>query len=194
MMARSFPRAGVFTLGYHRSQVTEFFLAATRAYEAAGRRRAGDGAAPGEEFDDTTIRSVSFSLVRGGYEPAAVDRALDRLEQAFVKRRRAGTVARTGGGEWRSHVEELTDTLTGRLRRAPGERFAHPEGRTRGYDAREVDRLLDRVVAHLEDGAALTVTEVRDVRFAPARRVRAYDEAVVDAYLDRVIQVLLARS
>ena len=57
-----------------------------------------------------------------------------------------------------------------------------------------MDRLLDRVVAHLEDGAALTVTEVRDVRFAPARRVRAYDEAVVDAYLDRVIQVLLARS
>ena len=191
-MARSFPSAGLFSLGYHRSEVTEFFLAATRAYEAAGRRRAG--APSGDQFDDETIRAASFSLVRGGYEPAAVDRALDRLEHAFVKRRRAGTIARTGTEAWRAHVEDLTDTLTNRLLRPAGQRFERPAGRARGYDAAQVDRLLDQVHAHIEDGAPMDVTTVRDVRFAPARRGRAYAEAVVDVYLDRVVQVLLARS
>ena len=40
-------------------------------------------------MDSEGVRTIAFDVVRGGYQPDAVDSALDRLEAAFLQRRRS---------------------------------------------------------------------------------------------------------
>lgn len=175
-----FPVAGRTRTGYEREQVEEFFTRARTAYE--------DGAADVDEHD---VRTVAFDLVRQGYDTAAVDAALDRLEVAFVQRRRADYIASHGQDAWMDQVAELATTLYPRLLRPAGSRFAPPEAGT-GYDARAVDELLERLIAYFDQGGELSSTEVRAATFPTARGDRAYGEGAVDAYLDRVVEVLVS--
>jgi len=64
---------------------------------------------------------------------------------------------------------------------------------TVGYDQREVDRFLDRVIETLrtyEEGATpehpLTAEHVQAVQFAPTRYREGYDPEDVDVFLDRL--------
>lgn len=66
-----------------------------------------------------------------------------------------------------------------------------------GYDQREVDDFLDRVIRSLagtSSGPGLTSTETHNWRFTPAKFRDGYDQAEVDAFLDRVVQTLSARE
>ncbi len=72
-----------------------------------------------------------------------------------------------------------------------------------GYDERQVDELLDDVVAsmrHLDDPAQqrpkrlLSSADVGRVRFTPTRMRRGYDMAEVDALLERVAEALAERE
>ena len=83
MSENNFPRAGFFTRGYEPSQVDEFFADARKAYE---------GGVPAEKFSAAQVRGAHFDLVRRGYQTAAIDQAMDRLEAAFVRRDRADNV------------------------------------------------------------------------------------------------------
>ncbi|QOR72083.1 DivIVA domain-containing protein [Ruania alkalisoli] len=176
-----FPSVKGWANGYDQDEVEEFFADARAAYEGA------ESAAMSAE----DVRRVAFDLVRGGYEPAAVDAALDRLEGAFVQRARADFIAVHGQEAWMEQVAERATTLYPRLVRPAGERFAPPE-RGRGYAAAAVDELMDRLVRYFDAEHALSAAELRHASFPRAGRSRAYAEGPVDAFLDRAVDVLLA--
>lgn len=185
-MTQLFPRVAPTQRGYDPKQVEDFFALARTVYES-GTSPAGDTAT----FGAATVRSAAFDLVRRGYQAAAVDAALDRLEAAFVAAERTDFIAERGQHAWMETVVERATSLYDRLKRPDGQRFAPPD-RGRGYDAAQVDALLDRLVAYFDEGAPLTAVEVRTISFGSAPRSRAYAEGPVDAFLDRVVDVLLA--
>ncbi len=175
-----FPKVGHLRRGYRPEQVDVYFTTARGIYD--------DGEI--DEMDSEGVRAVAFDVVRGGYQPDAVDAALDRLESAFLQRRRSEYVAEKGREAWMDEVQELATTLYPRLLRPEGERFAPAE--KQGYLKEDVDALMDRVSAYFDDDKALASTEVRGATFRAARREKAYDEPSVDRYLARVVEVLLS--
>lgn len=176
-----FPHVARWFRGYDPDEVDQFFARARIAYEGPLEQSLG--------AED--VRSVSFDLVRGGYTPAAVDGALDRLEGAFLKRERAAFAAEHGMDAWRARVTELARSLQPRTARPHGQRFAPPEHGP-GYSAQDVDAVVDRLVDYFDHDADLTSAELRTATFRKARGERAYAEGPVDAYLDRAVRVLLA--
>lgn len=176
-----FPHVGRWSRGYEPDQVDRFFAKARIAYEGSleGSLKAAD------------VRGIAFDLVRGGYTPADVDAALDRLEGAFTRRERASYDSPERRREWQQQAAERAATVYPRLARPAGERFSPPE-HGRGYAAADVDALCDRLAAYFDTGAEITAAEVREATFRSARRDRAYAEGPVDAFLDRVVEVLLA--
>ena len=82
-MSDMFPKAALLRPGYRPEQVDRYFETAHEIYDAGEL----------DEMDSEGVRTVAFDIVRGGYKPAAVDAALDRLEAAFLQRRRAAFVA-----------------------------------------------------------------------------------------------------
>lgn len=194
-MSQLFPRVAATHRGYDTEQVDAFFERARHAYEGVTTAQAaGDGQASGDAdtpFDARAVRAAAFDLVRRGYRASSVDAALDRLEAAFVAADRSAHIAENGQASWMTGVVDRATTLYERLTRPAGTRFAPPE-HGRGYDAAQVDALLDRLVAYFDEGAALTATEVRTAVFGSAPAGRSYAEGPVDAYLDRVVDVLLA--
>ena len=104
MSENNFPRAGFFTRGYETSQVDEFFADARKAYE---------GGVPAEKFSAAQVRGAHFDLVRRGYQTAAIDQAMDRLEAAFVRRDRADNVAVNGSQAWMERVAQRGCSVRG---------------------------------------------------------------------------------
>lgn len=179
----TFRTAKLLGKGYDRNQVDKFLAKARSAYEGNG------GPA---NFGAAQVRAQGFNVVRGGYNFVEVDAAMDRLESAFVARARADHIAVNGQKAWMSLVAEQATTLYPRLLRPAGKRFAHPQGRQRGYRIEDVDALLDRLVAYFDENKPLTSKEIRDAVFLEAKGARAYLEGPVDAYLARAVEVLLA--
>ncbi|HLS16024.1 MAG TPA: DivIVA domain-containing protein [Beutenbergiaceae bacterium] len=175
-----FPTVGRWASGYDREEVEDFFDRAKRAYQN------GDVSMTSED-----VRNAAFDLVRHGYDPAAVDAALDRLEGAFIQRDRAEFVSSRGQDAWMEQIAERATTLYPRLVRPAGERFAPPR-RGRGYERDAVDDVMDRLVDYFDAGAELSAAELRAATFPSAPRSRAYAEGPVDAFLDRAVDVLLA--
>lgn len=167
--------------GYDVEQVNDFFDQARKAFES-------DSASP--HFPASKIRYASFDMMRGGYNTREVDTALDRLENAFLKRERANAVAEYGQDQWNRQLAEKATTLYPRMLRPEGERFAHPKGK--GYKADEVDELVDALAAFFDDGEELSSRDIRKATFRVARGQKAYEEGVVDAYLSRATEILLA--
>lgn len=181
-MSDAFPTVSFWRHGYAPDRVDTFFDDARRAYE---------GGVAAERFSAQQVRQATFPLKRGGYSIDAVDAAMNRLEAAFVQRDRADHVAVNGEAAWLEKVADRATTLYERLLRPRGDRFAHPES-GRGYEAVAVDDLLDRLAAYFDEGAPLSVDEVRLAVFQPARGRKAYAEGPVDAYLGRAVEILLA--
>ncbi|NDR53569.1 DivIVA domain-containing protein [Actinomyces sp. 565] len=179
-MSDMFPKVGLLKQGYRVEQVDGYFETAHEIYDA------GELA----EMDSEGVRTVAFDIVHGGYRPDAVDAALDRLEAAFLQRRRAEYVAANGRKAWMDQVAQLATTLYPRLLRPAGERFA-PATR-QGYDKQAVDALMDRIAAYFDSDGTLTSTQVRAAVFPAARGDKAYDEASVDRFLARAVEVLLS--
>lgn len=109
-MSDMFPKAGLMRRGYRAEQVDHYFATAHEIYDAGEV----------EEMDSEGVRTVAFDIVRGGYQADAVDAALDRLEAAFLQRRRADFVAEHGRQAWMDQVAELATTLYPRLLRPVG--------------------------------------------------------------------------
>ena len=158
-MSDMFPKSALLRPGYRPEQVDRYFETAHEIYDAGEL----------DEMDSEGVRTVAFDVVLRGYQPQAVDAALDRLEAAFLQRRRA---------------------LYPRLLRPAGERFAPASGQ--GYDKTDVDALMDRIAGYFDSDTTLTSSEVRGAVFRRARGNKAYGEPSVDRYLARVVEVLLS--
>src|SRR5690625_7961246 len=107
-MAKMFPRVKVTHTGYHMDQVEDFFDDAREDYEA------------GWQMTATQVRAAAFDLVRGGYDPNAVDAALDRVESAFAARERVAFIEPHGQEERMKEVASRATVLDPRLTRPVG--------------------------------------------------------------------------
>lgn len=181
-MTDLFPRASFLRQGYRRSQVDAFFAQARAAYE----RPALDEHA----MSTFHVRRTAFDLTYRGYKMEDVDLALDRLEAALSTRLREQFTAAYGQAAWMQMLGQRAQSLYPRLRRPLGQRFAHPAGGKKGYDAREVDALLGRLVSFFDTGAPVTADELRVATFARRGGKGGYDERTVDVYLDRAVEIL----
>ena len=168
--------------GYAIESVNAFFESARAAYES-------------EEPPTMTsndVRRAAFKTKRGGYNPRAVDRAMDRLESAFASREREEFIETHGESAWLKHLGERAQSLYPRLVRKRGERFAAAPRGLLAYDCAEVDALLDRITAFFDQGEPLEVDEIRLATFTRRFGIGGYAEGPVDAFLDRTVEVLLA--
>lgn len=180
-MAKVFSTVSKFRTGYDQDEVDDFFDHAREVYEGGGS----------EELTSQDIRACAFELTRGGYDPAEVDAALDRLESAFIARTRQEVMATQGPNAWMTELAERAQTLYGRLGRPDGERFAEAPRGVLAYDKDDVDELCDRLVAYFDQTEQLTAAEVRSAQFRRRKGSKGYAEAPVDAFFARAIEVLL---
>ncbi len=178
-MAKMFPRVKVTHTGYHMDQVEDFFDDAREDYEDGGQMTAAQ------------VRAAAFDLVRGGYDPTAVDDALDRVEAALAARERVAFIEQHGQEEWMKEVASRATVLYPRLTRPDGLRF-RPPGRGKGYERGAVDAVMVRLIDFFDSGRPLSSQDLRTVTFPAAPAARAYGEGPVDAFIDRAIDILLA--
>ncbi|MBC7441581.1 MAG: DivIVA domain-containing protein [Ramlibacter sp.] len=182
-MTTTFPRTPKKTLGYDAEQVEAFLETARKAYD-------GNDVADGDELTAESIRHTAFSMHKGGYSPAHVDAALERLEDAFATRDRDRATRAQGKDAWLQEAHGLAQVLVNRLSRDDHHRFSRVSVLTVGYNRADVDRFASRLVRYFEEGFPVTV---EDVRCAVFRRQRGgYREAQVDVVLDGVVDVMLA--
>jgi len=175
-----FPSAQGRRKGYDRAAVDAFLA------EARGTFERGGAAA----LDARSVREVAFPLTRGGYDVAAVDAALGRIEDAFAARERERAIAVSGADAWVQGAREDAQVILDRLSRPKRERFDRVGFFAYGYAPDEVDLVADRLTRYFESGETVTVDQVRGAAFRTVRR--GYREEQVDALLDAVVGVMLA--
>ncbi|HWU30835.1 MAG TPA: DivIVA domain-containing protein [Microbacterium sp.] len=175
----AFPLTSGRTRGYHRAAVDTFLDAARGAFEDDRN-----------DFGAEDVRDASFPLVRHGYDIAAVDAALGRVEDAFAARTRERAVRSLGVTEWVARAREDAQRILDHLARPAHHRFARTGRLTFGYRVDEVDHVADRISGFLRDGDPLTVEQVRGAAFRMQRG--GYREEQVDALLDATVEVMLA--
>ncbi|MDR3359248.1 MAG: DivIVA domain-containing protein [Bifidobacteriaceae bacterium] len=168
--------------GYKPSEVDDFFARAQAVYE--GRSA--------EPLTPEDVRSVAFQQVKGGYDEAQVDGALDRLDSAFTRKQRSEFIAVNGQQAWLDKIVDRATTLYDRLGRPDGLKFAPAERGQPAYDRTQVDAMLHRLADYFNNGAPLTSADVRHIVFTTVRGKRGYGMGPVDAYLDRALEVLVA--
>ena len=167
--------------GYDTAEVEDFLEDARRAYAAP----AGQSGLTAEQ-----IRRTAFGMKRGGYDPAAVDAALERLEDAFATRERQTAIDRAGDQAWYQEARGSAQAILDHISRPRAHRFHRVNWFGAGYSVREVDRFTDRIRKFFQAGVPLTVEDIRQVAFQPQRG--GYSEAQVDALLDATVSVMLA--
>ena len=168
MSEDTFERVGRVKWGYNPAQVDEFLALAKEAY--------GNPSLSG--FDEGTVRNAAFDRSRHGYVPDEVDAALDRLEAAFIKAKRARIVASSGENAWLNETYSDAKSLYPRLLRPRGERFKDAE--QWGYKKEDVDAVLDRLADYFDGKTELSSQELRACVFEQSKKSKAYDPAVVD--------------
>ena len=185
-------RAGKRRLGYDVGQVDAFLERAHALYDS-------DEAS----LTQQDIQNVSFDLAKGGYDIAQVDAALSRLEKAVVDRQTAAQIGEHGRVAWRAQTEELYRRVAAHAERAPRTRFADGPRRQPSYDRRQVDALIDGIVAKAAGelgmdapvaaggrAAQMTAASVGVCVFTQRKGARGYDERQVDFFLNSCVQLL----
>jgi DivIVA domain-containing protein len=181
-VSTTFPRARRARQGYNVDQVEDFLEEARRAYTA----ERGEPSILSAE----SIRRAAFDLEKGGYSTTHVDAALERLEDAFATREREQIAAELGDAGWFERARDIAQEVLDRLDRPEGHRFDRVGFLAMGYHPKDVDAFGDQLTGYFQDGAAMSVDEVRGAAFRSRRG--GYSEAQVDLVLDAVIDVMLA--
>jgi DivIVA domain-containing protein len=181
-VSTTFPRSRKSNPGYDIDEVEDFLEDARRAYSA-------DQLTPITVTADS-IRHTAFGMQKGGYSVEHVDAALERLEDAFAARERERARGQAGDEAWYSAARQTAQEVLDRLDRPFGKRFERVNYLALGYHPKDVDAFADELTEYFQDGAPMSVEQVRTVAF----RVKhgGYSEAQVDLVLDAVIRVMLA--
>jgi DivIVA domain-containing protein len=178
-MSSTFPRERRRRLGYEPTEVDRFVAAARAEFDRpTGGVRAAD------------VRRTAFTMRRGGYATAAVDSALERLEDAFAQRERDAAIRTGGERAYYASTRQLAKEIIGRLERPDGKRFNRVEVTRIGYSVRDVDAFAREARAFFEDGSHVPVERVRSIAFRPKRG--GYNEAQVDLLIDGLVEAMLA--
>ena len=178
-----FDHVGRRDYGYNARQVDEFLGQARDYYN-----NPGPGDAPITSRD---VRAMTFDPAKGGYDPRAVDAALDRLEDVFAQRERDALINRDGEQAWLTQIGQVSAMLRARLHRAPGERFRRPTKRNAvSYNVEDVDALCVELLGYFEHDQPMSVDVVRRAVFREAKGKEGYEENQVDSFLDRVVELM----
>lgn len=180
-MSYSFPQESK-GLGYAPAEVDEFIGRARRQFEDPSQFLVSSGLA----------RHATFSLVKGGYSIAAVDTAIDRLEDTFAQKELAKQRAELGDFALDDRLARFVESLQKRIDRPAGKRFSRASWPLRGYAPKQVDAFCQNLERFLVAGATLTAADVRSELFRAKRG--GYAENQVDAFLDRAIEVIQLRK
>ncbi len=181
-MSSTFPRTRKSRRGYDIDQVEDFLEEARRVYNAEPGAPTVMGA--------NEIRRTAFPLQKGGYSPAHVDAALERLEDAFASRERDHARQVAGDEAWFTMARNNAKDIIGRLARPRGKKFRHAGFLADGYDRKQVDAFSDRLADYFLKASPMSIDEVRTIAFRPKKG--GYREAQVDYFLDSVVNVMLA--
>lgn len=181
-MSSTFPRTRNSRRGYAVDQVEDFLEEARSAYNS-------DSAAPAA-LGAESIRRTAFSLEKGGYSPAHVDAALERLEDAFASRERDRARRMIGDEAWFDEARRNAREIIDRLARPAGHRFRRAGFLSEGYDRKQVDALGNRLSDYFLKAVPMSVDEVRLAAFTPKKG--GYSEAQVDYFLDSIVSLMLA--
>ncbi len=182
--------------GYDVEQVDEFLQRAHQLYDA-----------PQPQLKQEDIQNVLFTLVRGGYDIDAVDRALLRLEQAAVDKQTSYEIADEGRVAWRTKTIQLAQTLMPRATAEDSHRFASGRGKDPSYDRKQVDSFVVNIMTRICDELSIDYDQavessnfdsdedfvpryVSTILFTQRKGAKGYDEGQVDMYLNRVAQVV----
>ena len=179
-MSTPFPRMRRRRFGYDPEEVDRFIAEARAAFND---RRGG-------VLTSADIRRAAFGMQRGGYATAAVDAALERLEDAFAARERERVIKKSGEKTWYGQTRGLAKEIIGRLERPDRRRFTRVGALRVGYSTRDVDVFAERAKTYFEEGAPIAVDAVRTAAFRPKRN--GYSEAQVDLLIDGLVEVMLA--
>ncbi|TNM62443.1 DivIVA domain-containing protein [Streptomyces sp. NP160] len=179
----TFERTTGFRRGYAVEQVEEFFARARVSYETGGPRGG---------VSSRDVREVGFDLVRRGYDVQMVDAALDRMEDAFLRREQEVVRGRLGADRAYAELAARAATLRPRLDRPEGDRFDRAEPGHLAYDPSEVDALCDRIADWLAGAPGLGHDDLRRAVFTTRRGEQGYAEHQVDAFIDRAVEVMAA--
>ena len=164
--------------GYEPAEVDAFILRARDQYNNFSA----------QILDWRDITAQKFTMVKGGYDVAAVDIAIDKLQDTFAERelsRKSNPFAPSLSG---SLLTELRGLLLGRASRPKNRKFSRVGVLAKGYSRKEVDALLFVVQEFLEGEDDLTIEEVRSLSFKVKRG--GYFESQVDAYIERLVEYL----
>jgi DivIVA domain-containing protein len=165
-------------LGYDINQVNAFITLARQQFQ--------DETA--QVLTSAEIRRAEFDLARGGYQIRAVDKAIERLEDAFVAREIQRERNLIGTANLNLRMLEIRAALDGRLGRRSNRRFSRVSWPLRGYNRAQVDTLCEFLSAHLEGKGPFDLMQARNAIFKPARG--GYVEGQVDAFIDRAVELL----
>ncbi|TYK48308.1 DivIVA domain-containing protein [Actinomadura decatromicini] len=163
-------RLPVVLRGYDRDQVDGLLKRISQALNG------------GPPMDADEIRVTRFDVVLRGYEP----RAVDELVRECIRELEARGPIADRPARPRANPSWLINWIQ-------NARFSGA-GMRSGYDVRDVDAFLDRVIAGLR-GAAPPVS-ARDIRESTFRVVRlgpGYDEQEVDRFLVQLASALEGR-
>ena len=97
--------------GYNARQVDDFLA---RAREYFNNPEPDD--VPITSHD---VRAMTFDPAKGGYDPRAVDAALDRLEDVFAQRERDALIRREGEQAWLTQIGRTSAMLRGQAAPRP---------------------------------------------------------------------------
>ncbi|RKS75002.1 DivIVA domain-containing protein [Actinomadura pelletieri DSM 43383] len=154
------PRLPVVLRGYDRRQVDGLL------------RRISQALNGGPPMSADEVRKTRFDIVLRGYEPLTVD----RLVRECIMELEAKAPLADRLGRPRAHPAWLVNWIQ-------NARFSGA-GLRPGYDVRDVDAFLDRVIAGLRGAAPpVTARDVRDSVFRVVRLAPGYDEQEVDRFL-----------
>lgn len=169
-------------MGYAPSDVDEFIGRARRQFEDPSQLLVSSNVA----------RHSTFGLVKGGYSIAAVDAAIDRLEDAFAQKEILRQHQEQGDYSLDDRLAKFVESLQGRIDRPQAKRFGRAKWPLRGYSPKQVDTFCMSLERFLFSNATMVAADVRGQLFKVKRG--GYSESQVDAFLDRAIEVIQLRE
>ena len=154
-------------LGYSKTEVDLLIARARDQYSSSSAH----------VLDWRELSNHVFSMEKNGYQPAAVDAAIEKLQDTFAQKELAERFVA---------IDPITQALASRVARPKGKRFKRANVLGFGYSRSQVDAVLTVVGEHLDGTEELLIGEVRELKFKLKRG--GYIESQVDAYIDRLVE------
>lgn len=174
----TFPTVGKKNLGYDPAEVDAFIALARDQYARPESR----------VINWKSLVSTSFQLVKDGYDPLAVDKAIEKLEDTFAERDVKTPAFQFPVVNKTEELIKLRTLLASRAARPSGKKFERAGVLGLGYSRKAVDQVIELVADYLEDQIILELDDFRRMKFKVVRG--GYVESQVDAYIDRLVEYM----